>query len=82
MFGRSMFVWFNVLFPLIPNTALVHVNDLRIPGVLQRLALSYFVVAILEVCFAKAADFHQVSQETLQKIPEEIAALFHFSPFP
>ena len=38
----------------------VSLSSLRIPGVLQRLAVSYFVVAAVEVFFAQAEDIHQV----------------------
>lgn len=37
----------------------VSLSSLRIPGVLQRLAISYFVVAAMEVVFAQAEDVHQ-----------------------
>ena len=38
----------------------VNVKHFRIPGVLQRLAVSYGVVALLEAAFAKAGDPHRV----------------------
>ncbi|ELT89271.1 hypothetical protein CAPTEDRAFT_227545 [Capitella teleta] len=40
----------------------VDVQTLRIPGVLQRLAISYLVVALLHLIFAKANKDHQPSR--------------------
>ena len=39
----------------------IDTKTLRIPGVLQRLALTYFLVAMIEVCFAKRYDEQLVS---------------------
>ena len=46
----------------------VDLRYLRIPGVLQRLALSYFGVAILQTAFAKATDTHQVTLQGKKRV--------------
>lgn len=38
-------------------------KQLRIPGVLQRLGLSYFGVAAVQVFFARVEDTHRVNIE-------------------
>ena len=40
----------------------VDVKELRIPGVLQRIAVVYLVVGLLQTAFAKSEDIHTVRQ--------------------
>lgn len=39
----------------------VDLRTLRVPGVLQRLALTYLVLGIMEAALAKSHDPHQVN---------------------
>lgn len=39
-------------------------KDVRIPGVLQRLAATYFVVGLMEVVFARVDDRYEVTMGT------------------
>ena len=50
------------MFPLAVSAGLVRVSELRILGVLQRLALSYCAVGLMQVFFAHSRDALQVGQ--------------------
>ena len=64
----------NVSPPYCPlsNTELVDVRHLRILGVLQRLAVSYLVVALMEVGCAHSVDVHQVRPRLMSFLPNVI----------
>ncbi|XP_058036438.1 heparan-alpha-glucosaminide N-acetyltransferase isoform X2 [Ahaetulla prasina] len=59
---RSILLFLIGLIVVNPNYCLgpLSLDNLRIPGVLQRLACTYFVVAILELLFAKPAPENSV----------------------
>ncbi|KAL3832711.1 hypothetical protein ACJMK2_024328, partial [Sinanodonta woodiana] len=62
------------------NWGPVHLKTLRIPGVLQRLSLSYLIVALIELCLGKKEDTYRARasskiRDILLHLPEWIAAL-------
>lgn len=53
-------------------------EDLRFPGVLQRLGIAYFFVGLLEALFAKRANIEEVSFITIYEHGFVIFILFFF----